>query len=112
MKKLSLNKLFNRKDCLGWAWACKGKRDRYVWHNSNDLGLLCDIGECTYEETVLKKVKVCKRGYIYILRNNYGLDEECMGDSVTMPQLKACIKECWCEPLTDHERKLVERANL
>lgn len=112
MKKTTLLKLFNRKDCLGWAWQVNDKKGYYTWHNCNDLGLLCDIDECTYEETVLKKIKMGKRKYIYILRNKWGLDTSC-DDAVTIPQLKAYIRDCYHHifgELSKHDAMLIKRA--
>lgn len=114
-KKYTLKQLFEMRSCAGWAWECKGKRHYYCWQNDNDLGLLCDIKECIYPETVVKRVKVIKGKYIYILRNNWGIDAECGGDPVTMPQLKAAIKEChkgsWDKEyqMTKHDKMLAGR---
>lgn len=108
-KKISINKLFNRADCYGWAWECKGKRHHYCWQNDNDLGLLGGIDECNYPETIVRKIKIAPKKYIYILRNNYGMDEESGGRAITEPQLIATIKYCHCMKLTKHEQILASR---
>lgn len=108
-KKISINKLFNRADCYGWAWECKGKRHHYCWQNDNDLGLLGDIDECNYPETIVRKIKIAPKKYIYILRNNYGMDEKSGGRAITEPQLIAAIKDCHCMKLTKHEQILASR---
>ena len=108
-KNTNLLKLFHKKDCLGWAYHVDGRR--YCWQNANDLGLIGDIEECGKEchETVLRKIKLDKGGYLYILRNNWGLSKDDSIDTATLPTVKAIIKDCWNIQLTKHERMLVKR---
>lgn len=114
LKKTTLNKLFNKRDCWGWAYECKGKRHKYIWQNDNDLGLCQDIDEAIYPETILHKVKIQKGAYVYILRNNWGLTEHNEGEAITLPQLKAALKDCHkgcldAEPMTKHDEMLSRR---
>lgn len=114
-KKYSLNQLFNMKSCAGWAWECKGRRHHYIWQNDNDLGLLCDIEECIYPETVQRRIKVAPRKYVYILRNKWGIGEDSPEAACTEPQLIASIRAChergWkdIQPLTKHDQILSKR---
>lgn len=109
MKKIYLETLFKKKDCYGWAYHTKGRH--YWWQNDNDLGLLGQDWEALKEmgvkETLLRKVKVSDGKYLYILRNTCGVpdDKSC----VTLPTLKALLKECHCEQLNTHDKMLVER---
>lgn len=110
-KKMWLRKIWNRKDCYGWVWHLKGRR--YSYQNDNDLGLLGEdwegIEEYGKPETVLRKIKVSKGKYIYVLRNNYGYSEEDLRTSATLTTIKALLKECHVDKLTPHEKMLCER---
>ena len=111
-KQVYLEDLFkNTKDCYGWAWHLKGRR--YTWHNDNDLGLLGEdwdaIRELGCKETILRKVKVTKNKYLYILRNVSGYTESELKDSATIPTIKALLKESHGLSLTKHEMMLVTR---
>lgn len=107
MQKTTLKKLFNRKDCLGWAYHTKGRH--YVYQNSNDLGIVGDIDDVgdQCKETILRKVKLGKKQYLYILRNNWGYEKD--ESTATLPAVISIIKECWNIPITKHERKIASK---
>ena len=110
-KKMNLEKIWRKKDCYGWAWHLKGRR--YAYQNSNDLGLLGEdwdaIKEYCEPETVLRKIKVSKGKYIYIIKNTWGYTDEDLRTSATLTTIKSLIKDCHNEELSSHEEMLVKR---
>ena len=111
LKKMWLRQIWNRKDCYGWVRHLKGRR--YAYQNDNDLGLLGEdwegIEEYGKPETVLRKIKVSKGKYIYVLRNDCGYSNEVLRTSATLTTIKALLKECHADQLTPHEKMLCER---
>lgn len=109
-RKIHLDKIWGRPDCAGWAWHTKGRQ--YLFQNSNDLGLHsmdCDtMREMGLYETLVRKIKVEKGFYIYILKNKWGYVNE-DGPTATLVTLKALMKDMHQCEMTDHERMLASR---
>lgn len=115
-KKTTLKKLFKKKDCWGWAWPCKGKPGYYVFHNDNDLGLLSDIDDCDGTEIILRKIEIYKKNYVYILRNSWGIDEECDScgtEKYMLAELYWCHFSCLPGmPLTEEQKKYLIKTEI
>lgn len=110
--KIYLEKLWHKKDCVGWAWHLQGKR--YAYQPANDLGLFGEdwnaLKEAKHQEIILRKIEVMPKKYLYILKNvyKYWSDEDYL-NAVTIPTAKALIKESYGYPRLDHEIRLCEK---
>ena len=96
-KKADLWHIINRKDCAGIIEK-NTTNDKYWFQNSNDLGFMCQYPYGEYEETykketILRKIKIAKRLFIYELENTECEDPE--EDLVSYEEAIDYIKECF-----------------
>lgn len=104
-KKADLWHIINRKDCAG-VIVKNGETDSYWMQNANDMCFYFDLEanyneyeEYKYKETILRKIKIAKRLFIYELAYNekMGLpEEECLSYQEAIDYIKECYKHIIC----------------
>ena len=107
IKKTTMKRLFNTKDCWGWACKASNTSNKYMWQNDNDLGLICE--DLNFPIYITKKVEIIKGKYLYLF--SYGSNVGGDGTECTLATIKALIKEChksFCE-LTNREKTLCKK---
>lgn len=103
---VKLNDLFrNRKNCAGWIIKDNARKNRYLYQNCNDLGLLGEDLEEIPAIKCTKKIKLAPRFWVYEL--NDGSRDFPKGETVTKKQALALIKSCMRLELNNKEKAFV-----
>lgn len=96
---------YNLKSCSGWAVKLENAKNKYIYHNSNDLGLLGELPNIPRKDfdkfELIEKIKIDKHFFIYVLKpmekgcytikNMLNSGEE-IADKETLTRE---IKSCW-----------------
>ena len=100
-KKADLFHILSRKDCAG-VIVKSNESENYWFQNANDMGFYFDLSalyneyeECRQKETILRKIKIAKRLFIYELaynENNAFEEEECLSYEEATSFIKSCYK--------------------
>lgn len=104
-KTFTFNQLFNFKTCAGWAVELEEAQNKYIYHNSNDLGLISELANIPQEQadkfTLIEKIKIAKQFFIYILKPTtkgvYTFENMLKaGEEIENKEnLTRTIKKCW-----------------
>lgn len=100
-KKADLFHILSRKDCAG-VIVKSNESENYWFQNANDMGFYFELSgmyneyeECRQKETILRKIKIAKRLFIYELaynENNAFPEEECLSYEEATSFIKSCYK--------------------